>query len=166
MSGRRRSARLTRALHRAVRRPGSNRISRLTRISLRRGRQAHGDVGVMVVSSLNTGPEHRSLQGTPESTWEACLRVRRTACRCLFGESSPSGNGKAVWAVVTRYGCGRGEFFEGCERMGGWRPPPRLWPSSFGSGSEGGNGKSKTLRTSRPEVGCNKPTDATCGGNR
>jgi hypothetical protein len=84
----------------------------------------------------------------------------------LFGGSLSSGNGKAVWAVVTRYGCGRGEFFEGCERMGGWRPPPRLWPSSFGSGSEGGNGKSKTLRTSGPEVGCNKPTDATCGGNR
>jgi hypothetical protein len=53
-----------------------------------------------------------------ERIWETGRRNAR-----LFGAawetSGASGNVKRATAVVTRYGCRRGEFFEGCNRAAG-----------------------------------------------
>jgi hypothetical protein len=63
------------------------------------------------------------------------------------------GNGKRATAAVTRYGCGWGEFFEGCDRRCGERPGSlgsRLWLGS--RGCEVGK-----RREPSPVPGCNKP---------
>jgi hypothetical protein len=62
---------------------------------------------------------------TAEESLAADVPVRRISkgrCwqRCRSGEASPAGgNGKGATATVMWCGCGRGEFFEGCEKRRG-----------------------------------------------